>query len=123
MVKILNCYLHAKKSDGTLSKGTSFFGKPCRNEYLNFIKNLKQLFQRLQRVVLKKILKIRIENTAPITDQRRKLFCEKKLFVALYYSNKGSYEPSRNLLHVSKNDSTKINFNFSRNQGRWRQRS
>ena len=31
MVKILKCYLYAKKSDGTLSKGASFFGKPCRN--------------------------------------------------------------------------------------------
>ena len=89
---------------------------PVETEFFNFIKNLKQLFQRLQRVVWKKILKIRIENTALKTDRRRKLFCENKLFVALYYSNKGSYEPSRNSLHVSKNDSTKINFNFSRNQ-------
>ena len=29
MVKILNCYLYAKKSYGTLSKGTIFFGQPC----------------------------------------------------------------------------------------------
>ena len=29
MVKILNCYLYAKKSYGTLSKGASFFGQPC----------------------------------------------------------------------------------------------
>ena len=29
MVKILNCYLHAKKSYGTLSKGAIFFGQPC----------------------------------------------------------------------------------------------
>ena len=30
MVKILNCYLNAKKSYGTLSKGAIFFGQPCR---------------------------------------------------------------------------------------------
>ena len=29
MVKILNCYLYAKKSYGTLSKGAIFFGHPC----------------------------------------------------------------------------------------------
>ena len=29
MVKILNCYLNAKKSSGTLSKGAIFFGQPC----------------------------------------------------------------------------------------------
>ena len=29
MVKILNCYLCAKKSYGTLSKGAIFFGQPC----------------------------------------------------------------------------------------------
>ena len=28
-VKILNCYLYAKKSYGTLSKGAIFFGQPC----------------------------------------------------------------------------------------------
>ena len=32
MVKILNCYLHAKKSYGTLSKGAIFFGQPCRTK-------------------------------------------------------------------------------------------
>ena len=41
MVKILNSYLYAKKSYGTLSKGAIFFGQPCimvnktnRNEIL-----------------------------------------------------------------------------------------
>ena len=29
MVKILNCYLYAKKSYGTLSKGAILFGHPC----------------------------------------------------------------------------------------------
>ena len=29
MVKILNCYLYAKKSYGTLSKGAIFLGQPC----------------------------------------------------------------------------------------------
>ena len=29
MVKILNCYLYAKKSYGTLSEGAIFFGQPC----------------------------------------------------------------------------------------------
>ena len=29
MVKILNCYLYAKKSYSTLSKGAIFFGQPC----------------------------------------------------------------------------------------------
>ena len=29
MVKILNSYLYAKKSYGTLSKGTIFSGQPC----------------------------------------------------------------------------------------------
>ena len=29
MVKILNCYLDAKKSYGALSKGAIFFGHPC----------------------------------------------------------------------------------------------
>ena len=29
MVKILNCYLNAKKSHGTLSKGAIVFGQPC----------------------------------------------------------------------------------------------
>ena len=29
MVKILNCYLYAKKSYGTLSKVAIFFGQPC----------------------------------------------------------------------------------------------
>ena len=29
MVKILNCYLYAKNSYGTLSKGAIFFGQPC----------------------------------------------------------------------------------------------
>ena len=29
MVKILKCYLRAKKSYGTLSKGAIFFGQPC----------------------------------------------------------------------------------------------
>ena len=29
MVKILNCYLNAKKSYGTLSKGAIFFGQSC----------------------------------------------------------------------------------------------
>ena len=29
MIKILNCYLNAKKSYGTLSKGAIFFGYPC----------------------------------------------------------------------------------------------
>ena len=29
MVKILNCYLYAKKSYGTLSKDAIFFGQPC----------------------------------------------------------------------------------------------
>ena len=29
MVKILNCYLYAKKSYGILSKGAIFFGQPC----------------------------------------------------------------------------------------------
>ena len=29
MVKNLNCYLYAKKRDGTLSKGAIFFGQPC----------------------------------------------------------------------------------------------
>ena len=28
-VEILNCYLNAKKSYGTLSKGAIFFGQPC----------------------------------------------------------------------------------------------
>ena len=31
MVKILNCYLYAKKSYGTLSKGAIFFSQPCIN--------------------------------------------------------------------------------------------
>ena len=44
MVKILNCYLYAKKSYGTLSKGAIFFYQPCtyccdvkayENYYLN----------------------------------------------------------------------------------------
>ena len=35
MVKILNCYLYAKKSYGTLSKGAIFFGQPCRLAKLN----------------------------------------------------------------------------------------
>ena len=30
VVKFLNCYLNAKKSYGTLSKGAIFFGQPCR---------------------------------------------------------------------------------------------
>ena len=34
MVKILNCYLYAKKSYGTLSKGAIFFGHPCIYIYL-----------------------------------------------------------------------------------------
>ena len=29
MVKILNCYLYAKKSYSTLSKGANFYGQPC----------------------------------------------------------------------------------------------
>ena len=29
MVKILNCYLYAKKSYGTLSKSANFLGQPC----------------------------------------------------------------------------------------------
>ena len=29
MIKILKCYLIPKKSYGTLSKGTIFFGQPC----------------------------------------------------------------------------------------------
>ena len=29
MVKILNCYLYAKRSYGTLSKSAIFFGQPC----------------------------------------------------------------------------------------------
>ena len=29
MVTILNCYLYAKKSYGTLSKGADFFGQSC----------------------------------------------------------------------------------------------
>ena len=32
MVKMLNCYLYAKKSYGTLSKGAIFFGHPCTTE-------------------------------------------------------------------------------------------
>ena len=32
MVKILNCYLYAKKSYGILSKGAIFFGQPCISE-------------------------------------------------------------------------------------------
>ena len=31
MVKILKCYLYAKKSYGTLSKGAIFFGQPCNS--------------------------------------------------------------------------------------------
>ena len=30
MVKILKCYLYAKKSYGTSSKGAIFFDQPCR---------------------------------------------------------------------------------------------
>ena len=33
MVKILNCYLYAKKSYGTLFKGAIFFGQPCKYIY------------------------------------------------------------------------------------------
>ena len=29
MVKILHCYLYAKKSYGILSKGAILFGQPC----------------------------------------------------------------------------------------------
>ena len=38
MVKILNCYLYAKKSYGTLSKDGIFFGQPCIWIYWNGIK-------------------------------------------------------------------------------------
>ena len=40
MVKILNCYLYAKKSYGTLSKGAIFFGQPCTLLYCR-IKSFK----------------------------------------------------------------------------------
>ena len=36
MVKILNCYLYAKESYGTLSKGAIFFGHPCSCEIASF---------------------------------------------------------------------------------------
>ena len=36
MVKILNCYLNAKKSNGTLSKNAIFFGQPC-TQLLSYI--------------------------------------------------------------------------------------
>ena len=34
MLKILNCYLYAKKSYDTLSKGAIFFGHPCIYIYI-----------------------------------------------------------------------------------------
>ena len=33
MVKILKCYLYAKKSYGTLSKGAIFIGQPCSSVF------------------------------------------------------------------------------------------
>ena len=41
MVKILNCYLYAKKSYGTLSKGAIFLGQPCIFKHKKKINNLK----------------------------------------------------------------------------------
>ena len=37
MVRILNCYLYAKKSYGTLSKGAIFFGQPCIKKMQQFL--------------------------------------------------------------------------------------
>jgi len=54
MVKILNCYFHAKKSYGTLSKGAIFFGQPC-------------IYQHIKLVLVPSTL-IKINQT---TDQRR----------------------------------------------------
>ena len=39
MVKILNCYLNAKKSYGTSSEGAIFFGQPCISDLAS--KNLQ----------------------------------------------------------------------------------
>ena len=40
MVKILNCYLYAKKSYGTLSKGAIFFGQPCLIKNIKFLEHI-----------------------------------------------------------------------------------
>ena len=42
MVKILNCYLYAKKSYGTLSKGAIFFGQPCISSMVSVWNPLRQ---------------------------------------------------------------------------------
>ena len=45
MVKILNCYLYAKKSYGTLSKSVIFFGQPCTLQLINLCKKLFKEFK------------------------------------------------------------------------------
>ena len=42
MVKILNCYLYAKKSYGTLSKGAIFLANPVVG-YIEIVKSLAKL--------------------------------------------------------------------------------
>ena len=42
MLKVLNCYLSAKKSYGTLSKGAIFFGQPYIYEYDKMHSKLEQ---------------------------------------------------------------------------------
>ena len=37
MVKILNCYLYATKSYGTLSKDAIFFGQPCISKKIEHV--------------------------------------------------------------------------------------
>ena len=54
MVKIFNCYLYAKKSYDTLSKGAIFLGQPCKMKrdkirlYYQMRKNMRQTDERLK---------------------------------------------------------------------------
>ena len=66
MVKILNCYLYAKKSYGTLSKGAIFFGPTLyipisllNDDLMSFCKNhfLNTFEQKLNEIYVSKYIK------------------------------------------------------------------
>ena len=64
MVQILNCYLYAKKSYGTLSKGAIFFGRPC---------------------ILRDFAK---SSCMECTRQESQIYCSSQKLAALHFVNK-----------------------------------
>ena len=73
MVKILNCYLYAKKSFCTLSKDAIFFGQPCI--YVNEVRDICIVSGYLILSLSKSIFPYRIDHNLITSNRRIPFFC------------------------------------------------